>query len=274
MPFTFSHPAAVIPLRRYGLVTSALVIGSVAPDVEAFTRLAQQDRSAHTFPGVLLITVPAALVALFVFHQFLKWPVVSLMPVPLQHRLVESCSGFRWRPWRRFLLIISSLAAGIATHLLWDSFTHDEGFIVRHWPAMSVPLFSIDGTIISSYKLAQHGSTLLGSLIVVVAVIAYLRRAPLSNSELPPRFSRTVNTAAATIGSLCAVAAALVCAYRFAWPISGLPDLQHFVRIFAVTVISVGVIELLLFSCIWWWRFAPSAAKSSSRSVRVSHGSA
>ncbi|MGY1732216.1 DUF4184 family protein [Geodermatophilus sp. SYSU D01045] len=33
MPFTGSHPAAVLPLLRTGLPASALVAGSLAPDL-------------------------------------------------------------------------------------------------------------------------------------------------------------------------------------------------------------------------------------------------
>ncbi|MDQ7908342.1 DUF4184 family protein [Phytohabitans sp. ZYX-F-186] len=33
MPFTGSHPAAVLPLVRWGLPPAALVIGSMVPDL-------------------------------------------------------------------------------------------------------------------------------------------------------------------------------------------------------------------------------------------------
>ena len=33
MPFTLSHPAAVVPLTRRGLVLSALVVGSMTIDI-------------------------------------------------------------------------------------------------------------------------------------------------------------------------------------------------------------------------------------------------
>ncbi|MEI5672079.1 MULTISPECIES: DUF4184 family protein [unclassified Nocardioides] len=36
MPFTLVHPAAVLPLVRTPLVPSALVLGSVAPDLPYF----------------------------------------------------------------------------------------------------------------------------------------------------------------------------------------------------------------------------------------------
>lgn len=39
MPFTGSHPAAVLPLLRWGLIPSALVIGSMSPDLGYFLPL-------------------------------------------------------------------------------------------------------------------------------------------------------------------------------------------------------------------------------------------
>src|SRR5581483_12465816 len=50
VPFTLAHPAAVLPLRRRGLVFSALVVGSMAPDFEYFFGLKRP--ISHTMPGI------------------------------------------------------------------------------------------------------------------------------------------------------------------------------------------------------------------------------
>ena len=53
MPFTLSHPAAVIPLRRWGIF-SALIIGSIMPDSVYFLPfMDEHDRFAHTLPGIV-----------------------------------------------------------------------------------------------------------------------------------------------------------------------------------------------------------------------------
>src|SRR5690349_24311549 len=98
VPFTLSHPAAAIPFSRSRLVLSALVIGSLAPDFQYFVKLAGQERNAHTFPGAVLITFPAAVVMLFVYHSVLKWPVISLLPQLCQDRLFIPARQFRWGP--------------------------------------------------------------------------------------------------------------------------------------------------------------------------------
>ncbi len=38
MPWTVSHPAAAAPFARWGLVLSALVVGSMAPDFVYFRK--------------------------------------------------------------------------------------------------------------------------------------------------------------------------------------------------------------------------------------------
>src|SRR5215467_12574272 len=44
VPFTFSHPAAVLPLARRGLVFSALVVGSMAPDFPYFVQMSAKNQ--------------------------------------------------------------------------------------------------------------------------------------------------------------------------------------------------------------------------------------
>jgi hypothetical protein len=39
MPFTLAHPAIVVPLALQRLILSALIIGSMTPDLEYFIRL-------------------------------------------------------------------------------------------------------------------------------------------------------------------------------------------------------------------------------------------
>jgi hypothetical protein len=38
---------------------------------------------------------------------------------------------------RRLLPIALSIVIGAATHVLWDSVTHHDGWVVQHWPALS-----------------------------------------------------------------------------------------------------------------------------------------
>jgi len=61
LPFTLAHPAAVLPLRRTGLVFSALVVGSMAPDFPYFLSVSDAIRWGHSTRGVFLFCLPFGL---------------------------------------------------------------------------------------------------------------------------------------------------------------------------------------------------------------------
>src|SRR5581483_4447682 len=124
MPFTLSHAAAALPLRRLKLVTSALVIGTLAPDFEYFLRLSPDDGYGHTLQGTFVLTLPLAIVTLALFHAFVKVPLAGLFPDNVERRLINHINEFRFAGGARFALIVVSILTGIATHLAWDSFTH------------------------------------------------------------------------------------------------------------------------------------------------------
>src|SRR5882757_2416325 len=102
MPFTLSHPAAVIPIRRYGIL-SALVVGSLAPDILYFIpRVHHSGAYGHTLPGLFFFCLPLGLAALWLFHTFLKRPLISLFPASHQMRLLPAAEGFSFFPLGRF----------------------------------------------------------------------------------------------------------------------------------------------------------------------------
>ncbi|MGN7470479.1 DUF4184 family protein [Brevibacillus sp. SAFN-007a] len=70
MPFTFSHPAIVLPLRRQGWVSfPALVWGSMAPDLEYFLRMQPYSVYSHTLPGLFCVDLPLV-IALYVVYRY------------------------------------------------------------------------------------------------------------------------------------------------------------------------------------------------------------
>src|SRR5438045_2424069 len=116
MPFTLAHTAAALPLRRTKLVWSALLIGTMAPDFEYFVRLAPDDGYGHTLAGTFLLTLPLALLALWLFHTFVKVAVIGLLPNAIRNRLAKSIHEFHWGGAAHFAMIIISILVGIATH--------------------------------------------------------------------------------------------------------------------------------------------------------------
>src|SRR3954468_10318059 len=84
MPFTLSHPLAVVPLRGLcprWLNFAALVIGSTSPDFGYFIQQFDAAAFAHSGWGTLEICLPTGLLALSIFY-LLRQPLCYILPQP------------------------------------------------------------------------------------------------------------------------------------------------------------------------------------------------
>jgi hypothetical protein len=180
VPFTLSHPAAVLPLVRRPLVPSALVAGSVAPDLFWFVpRLHSVGLTeTHEFTAVLWLDPLIALVLLALFHALLKRPLLALAPAPLAGRIH---GGFSWR---RPGWIALSLVLGAATHVGWDAFTHESG-----GPAfLRTPLV----TGVDVGRLIQLVSTIAGAAVLAWWLWRWYRTAPVAPAPPGTRHRKSV----------------------------------------------------------------------------------
>ena len=225
-----------------------MVIGSMAPDFGYFEHLAQQGRAAHEFPGVVLYTFPVAVLIFLFFHLVFKWPVLCLLPVGMQKKLVAPARHFDYRNRSQLCFAVLSLWIGIASHLVWDSFTHQDGWVVLHLPIMLVPLFHVGRTAITGFKIAQHGSTLAGLVILLLTLVRWYRRAPVCEFEPPLRLRGIVRAAILGAVAVTACAAALARGMAAAPRIADLPELRMFVSTMVVTSITLGSLELAAFA--------------------------
>lgn len=182
MPNPIAHPAASIPFTKVGLIFSALVVGSLAPDVGYFVDF-RVNFFMYTLPGLFLFDVPVGFVLLLLFHTLIKWPLLSLLPVSLQRRLSRYAQGFTFGPPKRFLLILLSLLVGSITHVALDSFTHDYGWMVEHFRVFSTLIGGI-----RLYTILQNLWSLAGIGLLMYWFLRWLPTAQ-EIDQLPPRFS-------------------------------------------------------------------------------------
>lgn len=129
MPFTFSHPALVLPIylyrKRYFSLTG-LVIGSITPDFEYFIRMKKgMSVYSHTFSALFWFNLPVALFLAFLFHTIIKKPLIHNLPQWLFIRFAKY-ENFEWLTYfkRNWLIVLFSILLGAASHLWWDWFTH------------------------------------------------------------------------------------------------------------------------------------------------------
>lgn len=142
MPFTFSHPALVLPLlyarpRLRWLSVTGLVAGSIAPDFEKFGRLAVINQHSHSLASIFYFSCPVALLIAFVFHGLVRQPLLAHLPAALQQRLAPF-GHLAWAPYLRAHLggVLLSVVVGAALHLFWDSFTHNNTVVTDVLPGL------------------------------------------------------------------------------------------------------------------------------------------
>ena len=197
MPFTISHPAAVLPLMRSGLVPSALVIGSAVPDVLNYVPIPRSievtlSQQTHSAGGVFGIDLALGLVVFLIWQIFVAPLAVAAAPTAVRARLASGLPV----PWRAHLagpravlLVVVSLWSGAATHVLWDEFTHAHRLGDRNvsW------LATAHGPMMG-YQWAQYASSVIGAGLIAhwvwrwcVAPVAHEVTDPQRVPALPTR---------------------------------------------------------------------------------------
>jgi hypothetical protein len=253
LPFTLAHAAAVVPVRKAGFVISAFVVGTFGPDFEYFLRLTPRSRFGHTWPGVLLFTLPISLCALWLFHRFIKKPAAALLPVTLERRVAPYLGEFRFGGVGRFGLILLSLLAGICTHITWDLFTHPHTWAMRSWPVLltgiTLPLLGA----VPLYKLLQQASTAVGLAALAIWFVGWLRTSrPVIEVETDGLRAPCKVVIFSAMTGVAALGAS-VRTFRLLGMPANVESMDRFVAILGVTAIAFFSLSLLAYAAWWTW---------------------
>jgi hypothetical protein len=187
VPFTVAHAAVAPPMLRASrrrLVVSALVVGSMAPDFQSLAHLSSQRTFGHTVPGVFLFCLPVTLVVLAVWHGLVKRPLASLLPARFAPVAAVANRPFRFGPGSRFLAICVAILLGSFSHILWDAFTHSDGFFVEHVHLLRRSIHWHNWRV---FDALQYGCSLAG--LVYLGVWGHrwmLTQAPAVAATVPP----------------------------------------------------------------------------------------
>jgi len=207
VPFTPSHVAAALPFVRTPLLTAGVVVGTMAPDIPYYVPVPVPRELSHSVLGAVTVDPLMALIAVAAWWWSLREPVIDLLPRVIGER-IPPLPPTGWRPvawgWLRTLLVLLvSVLLGIATHLVWDSFTH-PGWVADHLAVLRVQL----GPLLVE-KWLQHASTVAGLLAVGVWAVRRLRSTPRDPSR-PTRLTRSQRRGGQLIFLAAGVAAGLL----------------------------------------------------------------
>jgi len=174
MPFTFSHPAIVLPLKKIAgetLSLTGLIIGSLTPDFEYFIRMSVRSIYSHTVFGLFWFDLPFGLLLTFIYHLVVRDPLISQLPEILNRKL----STFKYFDWlayfkQNWVIVLVSILIGAASHIFWDDFTHPSGYFVGRFGFLQHKI-AFGNVRIPVFTILQHLSSIVGGVIVVFAIL-------------------------------------------------------------------------------------------------------
>ena len=238
MPFTFAHPALIIPLlharSRYRWISATgLIAGSIAPDFEKFFRLQLSSVHSHTVGSIFYFSFPVALGLAFLFHRFIRRPLLDHLPAALYRRLQKyrhaDWPGYcRRHPWG----VLGSTGLGAALHLLWDGFTHQHTFITDVLPGLASPL-RVGGLTVPFFQVVGLLSSTAGLLVVGAEVW-----------RLPVQPVRSVPTSAA-VGRFWGIVAVVAFLLSVEWMLAVRPGfVDGGIAVISATLVGLVVASL------------------------------
>lgn len=189
MPFTAAHPAAILPFTRL-LPFTALTIGAIAPDLEYFLYSEPYSEHGHTLPGLIVFCLPIGLGLWLCILPILLRYGSFLLPESERRFVRPDAFASVNHPFSSLPLAGCAIVLGATTHLVWDAFTHFDGWGVRLIPMLSRPFVAIAGHDVAPYSALQHGGSLVGMTILAIAYSGWRgRQSPATpRASLDPRW--------------------------------------------------------------------------------------
>ncbi|WP_191838225.1 DUF4184 family protein [Catellatospora chokoriensis] len=238
MPFTAGHPAAVLPLVRSGLPGSALVIGTVTPDLPMMLPIPEVVHFAHTPLGLGTVDLALGTIVFLLWQVFFAPAVRAIAPRALAARLpadVPRGLAFHVADRGRAARVLVAVLIGAATHLIWDGVTHDW-----MWGPQYVPWLAARHGSLLGWEWVQRFSDVAGTAIVVGWLIAWWRRTP-----------ERADVGVLPLGIRCAAWSLILCPAVAGFAYWLLAD-----SLFAAFARGAGpgVVGLVVVTATWWTR--------------------
>jgi hypothetical protein len=146
---------------------------------------------------------PWRLLAFVVHERWVRPALLHLLPPGLASALQPQVVLQRKRD--TFLSAIAAIWLATLTHIVWDAFTHDYGWGVTLVPALRAPILPSVRPELAWFKVLQHGSTVVGSLILLAWATRWVtHQPPAARRFAPGQRARSLQTVAVIVGTASA----------------------------------------------------------------------
>lgn len=249
MPWTFAHPAAVLPLRSLcprWLSLPALILGAISPDLGYHVAMFDWARFCHSPLGIVAGCLPLGLLLLVLLQRWHR-PLTVLLPAPHRQLIRAGLQPAQHAaPW--LVVAVASLLLGAVTHVVWDAFTHAGRWGVLLVPGLNEPLFDAVGRQFRVFNLLQHLSTVVGLAALALAYRRCLQQQP--KVPDPARDGQRVRLLLAGIVGATVIGAGL------AWALTpaGQPGALSHLVVRTVIASTSGFLLFFVIGSVAWWQ--------------------
>jgi hypothetical protein len=207
VPFTPSHAAAVLPFMRLrvggstALPASALMIGSIAPDLPYYLWMPFGEVSTHSIGAAFGVDVLLAALVWLLWHGLVAAPALAGMPHEVRTRLASVHVGLRprLRGARDVVTLYLAFAVGALTHVVWDSFTHPHRWGTNRIDALNEVY--LERPLSHWVQLASSG---VGLLALCLCALVLWRTVPYAGStDLSPIGVEAIAGWLSIVGAAC-----------------------------------------------------------------------
>lgn len=172
MPFTLAHPAITLPiLRSKRISATTLVVGSMVPDVEYFITMRDDCTNAHTLGAIFFEYLPLTILISIIFHTLIRKEFLGRLVVP-RWSLKTLTASWKNYLWEHGVVILYSALLGIASHMVWDSFTHMDTFFTAPFSAFYHERFHVFGFNAPFSIYMQYFSSIFGCFTMLIYLVA------------------------------------------------------------------------------------------------------
>ena len=213
---------------------TALVAGSMVPDIPLFMGWDRGYEVTHSLIGVVTVDIVLTLGALLLWFTAVRDAVVDMAPEVVRLRLPERArlTGSEW--------LLAPLAAGVGvmTHVFWDAFTHSG-----RWGSHHVVWLNKEYAGLLGMRWLQYVSGVLGLAVVGWVAVRHLRSLPLAPDPRRPAVLPAFVLPGVVV--LSGVAGLVSAALE-------LPNGLHAMAFFGVVNSVIAVVALGLVACAAW----------------------